>query len=102
MTSTTGAADGSLATVYWNPKTKEVYLDIQRLKEISRENQFQLWAIIDDKPVNAGVFDNEQEGLIEMNKIGPGVAVFAVTIEPRGGKESPTLSTMQVAGKVAG
>ena len=57
MTSPAAVPDGSLATVYWNQKTNEVYLDIQSLKAISKENQFQLWAIIDNKPVSAGVFD---------------------------------------------
>jgi anti-sigma-K factor RskA len=102
MTSPAPVPDGSLATVYWNQKTSEVYLDIQNLKEISKDNQFQLWAIIDGKPVDAGVFDADMAGLIKMKKIGTGAAMFAVTIEPRGGQESPTLSTMQVAGKVAG
>ncbi|RAW02682.1 anti-sigma factor [Pseudochryseolinea flava] len=102
MTSPAAVPDGSLATVYWNKNTNEVYLDVQSLKEISQENQFQLWAIIDNKPVDAGVFDADMSGLIKMKKVANGAAMFAVTIEPRGGKESPTLSTMQVAGKVAG
>jgi anti-sigma-K factor RskA len=102
MTSPAAVPDGSQATVYWNQKTNEVYLDIQRLKEISKDNQFQLWAIIDGKPVDAGVFDADMAGLIKMKKIGTGAAMFAVTIEPRGGKASPTLETMQVAGKVQG
>jgi hypothetical protein len=35
-----------------------------------------------------------------MKAIQSGAATFAVTIEPRGGKASPTLETMQVAGNV--
>jgi anti-sigma-K factor RskA len=96
----TANAPGALASVYWNEKTKEVYLSIQELKELTQENQYQLWAIIDGKPVDAGVFDNNFKGLLKMKDIGPGAATFAVTIEPRGGKPSPTLETMQVAGNV--
>ena len=93
-------APQSLASVYWNEKSKEVYLSIQNMKSLAQENQYQLWAIIDGKPVDAGVFDGNIDGLIKMKEIGNGATTFAVTIEPRGGKSSPTLETMQVAGLV--
>jgi len=87
----------ALASVYWNSSTEEVFLSIQNLKEISRDNQFQLWAIVDGKPVDAGVFDTGYDGLLKMKNI-KGATAFAVTIEPRGGKVTPTLETMQVVG----
>jgi anti-sigma-K factor RskA len=90
----------SKASVYWNEKTQEVYLSVQNMKELSAENQYQLWAIIDGKPVDAGVFDAQLVGLLKMKNISKGAVTFAVTIEPRGGKISPTLETMQVAGHV--
>lgn len=90
----------SLAAVYWNESSREVYLRIERMKELSSENQYQLWAIIDGKPVDAGVFDASTAGLLKMKEISKGAKLFAVTIEPRGGKQSPTLETMQVAGEV--
>lgn len=93
-------APEALASVYWNESSKEVYLRIKNMKELSRENQYQLWAIIDGKPVNAGVFDGNFAGLLKMEAIGKGASTFAVTIEPRGGKPSPTMETMQVAGTV--
>jgi anti-sigma-K factor RskA len=89
----------ALASVYWNPNTKEVYLSVQQLKAISQGNQFQLWAIVNGKPVDAGVFDLNFAGLLKMKNI-DGAAAFAVTIEPRGGKDAPTLDTMQVVGSV--
>lgn len=90
------------ATVYWNEATKEVYLSIQNMKTLALANQYQLWAIIDGKPVDAGVFDGTDESglLLHMKEIGSGAAMFAITIEPRGGKPAPTLETMQVAGPV--
>ena len=87
----------ALASVYWNVSTEEVFLSIQNLKDISKDNQFQLWAIVDGKPVDAGVFDSGYAGLLKMKNI-KGATAFAVTIEPRGGKQSPTLETMQVVG----
>lgn len=98
----TDNAPQALASVYWNASSKEVYLNIQNMKELAQEHQYQLWAIIDGKPVDAGVFDGNLAalGLVKMKNIPEGAAAFAVTVEPRGGKESPTLSTMQVVGNV--
>jgi len=94
-------APQSLASVYWNKETTEVFLSIQNMRELAQEKQYQLWAIIDGKPVDAGVFDGNVSGLIHMKKIAPGAVTFAVTIEARGGKPSPSLETIQVAGNVS-
>ncbi len=97
----TDNSPNALATVYWNETTAEVYLSIQNLKELSKDQQYQLWAIIDGKPVDAGVFDPDNSSfLVQMKNIGPNAAAFAVTIEPRGGSENPSLATMQVVGNV--
>lgn len=96
----TDNAPSAIAYVYWNEKNKEVYLSVQRMNELSTENQYQLWAIIDGKPVDAGVFDSGVAGLLKMKDITKGAATFTVTIEPRGGKTSPSLETMQVVGNV--
>ena len=92
----------ALASVYWNQNTQEVYLSVQNLKALAKEQQYQLWAIVDGKPVDMGVFDgpdgaNTLAGLLKMKTTGK-AAAFAVTIEPRGGKSSPSLETMQVLG----
>ncbi|HWA32962.1 MAG TPA: anti-sigma factor [Cyclobacteriaceae bacterium] len=90
----------ALASVYWNASTQEVYLSIQNLKEISTSNQFQLWAIVNGSPVDVGVFDtNNITGLLKMKNVS-GAAAFAVTVEPRGGKDHPTLEAMQVVGSI--
>lgn len=94
----TDAAQGSLASVYWNESSSEVYLSVQQLRDISKDQQFQLWAIVDGKPVDAGVF-NIAEGIIRMKDI-KNASAFAVTIEPQGGSVSPTLSSMQVIGTI--
>lgn len=96
----TAQSPDAMASVFWNETSKEVYLSVQNMKQLAQENQYQLWAIIDGKPVDAGVFDPTFTGLLKMKSIGSGATTFAVTIEPRGGKASPTLETMQVAGSV--
>jgi anti-sigma-K factor RskA len=92
-------APDAMAYVYWNENSKEVYLSIQNMKTLAQENQYQLWAIVDGKPVDAGVFDATLAGLLKMKGLS-GAAAFAVTIEPRGGKPTPSLETMQVVGNV--
>jgi len=93
------ASQSFAASVYWNAKTDEAYLNIQNLKTLTEEQQYQLWAIVDGKPVDMGVFDFDVEGLIKMKSI-KNAAMFAVTIEPKGGSVNPTLDLMQVAGAV--
>lgn len=95
----TDNAPGAMAYVYWNENTKEVYLSIQNMRALANENQYQLWAIVDGKPVDAGVFDSTVAGLLQMKSL-DGVATFAVTIEPRGGRPSPSLETLQVIGNI--
>jgi anti-sigma-K factor RskA len=92
-------APEAVAYVYWNQTSKEVYLSVQSMKALSQENQYQLWAIVDGKPVDAGVFDSTVAGLLKMKDLS-GAAAFAVTVEPRGGKSTPSLETMQVIGNV--
>jgi len=92
----------ALASVYWNQNTQEVFLSVQNLKALAKDQQYQLWAIVDGKPVDMGVFDSPEgatalAGLLKMNTARK-AAAFAVTIEPRGGKASPSLETMQVLG----
>ncbi|MFK7953954.1 MAG: anti-sigma factor, partial [Ekhidna sp.] len=91
----------SRATIYWNKSTQDVYLSIKGLKELSEDQQYQLWAIIDGKPVDAGVFDPVNSSmLVQMKSTNTNAVAFAVTIEPRGGSENPSLATMQVIGNV--
>ncbi len=87
------------ASVYWNAQSHEVFVSIQRLKPVSADKQFQLWAIVNGKTVDVGVFDLDFVGLLKMKDI-EGAAAFAITVEPRGGRDHPTLEAMQVIGSV--
>lgn len=95
----TAQAPSAVASIYWNAATREAYMSIQNLQQISKENQFQLWALVDGKPVDMGVFDADFDGLLKMKSIANAQG-FAVTIEPKGGKPAPTMETMQVLGMV--
>lgn len=90
----------SKALIYWNRSSSEVYLDIASLPNPPSDKQYQLWAIVDGKPVDAGVFlPGEKDGLLQMKNI-QNASAFAVTLEPKGGSESPTMDAMYVMGEV--
>ena len=90
-------------TVAWNPAQKKVMIDMQAMKlaENDDAHQYQLWAIVNGKPVDLGVFDarGNSTGMIEMSPIANAVA-FAVTLEKRGGVPSPTMSQMVVMASI--
>lgn len=90
----------SLTTVYWDSTSAEVYLLVNQLPKPAAGKQYQLWAIVDGKPVDAGMIDLEpKEGLVKMKNI-PKAEAFAITLEEAGGSPSPTLTAMYVLGKV--
>ena len=85
--------------VYWNAKEKATLLSIQILKKPDSGKQYQLWAIVDKKPVSAGVFTYDMTAVQEM-KAFENAEAFAVTQEPEGGSLTPTLDKMHVLGTV--
>ena len=88
----------NLATVYWNQKTNEVYLSNNNLQQTPKGKQYQLWAIVDGKPVDAGIIGS-CDGLCKMKNISNPQA-FAVTLEKEGGSPTPTLTDMFVIGNI--
>ncbi|WKN30131.1 anti-sigma factor [Porifericola rhodea] len=94
----TDFSPNSFALVYWNAESEQVYLSPAGLPSPESGKQYQLWAIVDGKPQNAGVFDI-QNALLDMEQIAKASA-FAITLEPAGGSQSPTLEAMYVLGEV--
>lgn len=90
----------SLATVFFSTSKQEIYLNTGNLTLADTEKQFQLWAIIDGQPVDAGVFDPQEGVLAQAKSLGGNIQAFAITLEPRGGSKTPTLEQMYVMGKV--
>jgi len=92
----------SEVTVAWSPARKKVWIDLRSIKMPvnDQEHQYQLWALVAGKPVDLGVFDKKTGSgdMMEMKSIASADA-FAVTLEPRGGSEHPTMDQMMVIGK---
>lgn len=90
----------SRSLVLWDTATQKVYLDVQALPTNQPDTDYQLWALVDGKPIDLGVFNtNDKNPLYEMKSIAKADA-FAVTLEPKGGSTTPTLSKMYIMAKV--
>jgi len=92
-------APKSSVTVFWDSTNKDVYLMVRNLPRPANDRQYQLWALIDNKPVDLGVFELRQERLVVKMKNVQKAQAFAITLEPKGGSASPT-GNMYVYGKL--
>jgi anti-sigma-K factor RskA len=99
MNAVEGRTQGLRADVLWNATTEMVYVDVKDLPAPPSDKQYQLWALVDGKPIDMGVFDIQgaEAGLQQMKQI-PGADAFAVTLEQKGGSPTPTLEEMYVYG----
>jgi anti-sigma-K factor RskA len=89
-----------LATVYWNQQTKEVFINVNSLPSPPVGKQYQLWALADGKPIDAGVFEMGDTSGLQKMKVIESAQAFAVTLEQKGGSPSPTLEAMYVMGGI--
>lgn len=89
--------------VAFNADKQEVMIDLSTLKMPTNDekHQYQLWAMVDGKPVDLGVFDaaNDSTGMKKMKSVKDAQA-FAVTLEPRGGSINPTMDQMMAIGNI--
>lgn len=96
----TGKTPKASMMLAWSPVKKHVMIDMANLNLPANDaaHQYQLWAIVDGKPVDLGVFDAKPDSATVM-KIMKSVdkpQAFAVTLEPKGGSVNPTMANMTV------
>jgi len=96
----TPAVPDAQAKIFWMKNTGEVYVDPSNLPAVPDSMQYQLWAIIDGKPVDAGMIST-QKGIYHIQKMKSfGRAdAFAITLEKAGGSPTPK-GTMYVIAKI--
>jgi anti-sigma-K factor RskA len=94
----TPGKEQNVATVLWDQNSKDVYIYANSMQQVPSGKQYQLWAIVDGKPVDAGLI-TDCIGLCKMKKIDRAQA-FAITLEKAGGSPAPTLTEMYVFGKI--
>lgn len=93
--------EDNLATVFWDKQSKEVYLLPNRLPQAPENKQYQLWALVNGKPIDAGLLGADCNGLCKLKTI-PDAQAFAITLENKGGSPAPHLDQLYVFGKISG
>ncbi|MDX1444650.1 anti-sigma factor [Lishizhenia sp.] len=89
--------------LFYNPSLQEYIVKSDKLPKPASEKQYQLWAIVDGKPLDLGVMDKQ---LVLSDRInldleeGLDLQAFAITLEPLGGSVNPTLEEMVVLGEI--
>jgi hypothetical protein len=80
----------ALAKILWNTKTHEVFVSDMSLPKAPEGKQYQLWAIVDGKPVDAGLLTDANKYLAQKMKTFDKADAFAISIEQKGGSPTPT------------
>jgi anti-sigma-K factor RskA len=77
------ASPQSYATVYWDTTSHDVFLLANNLPAPPTDKQYQLWALLDGKPVDLGMMEydiRQKKLLVRMKNVGNAQA-FAITLE---------------------
>ncbi|UZD22268.1 anti-sigma factor [Algoriphagus halophytocola] len=87
--------------VFWDQNAQEVFVAVNTLNDLSEEFDYQLWAIGDDGPIGIGLVNSGEKLTLQQMQAVAQAGAFAITIEPKGGSEAPTLEKLVVLGEVA-
>ncbi len=93
------AAPDAVAKIFWMKNTGEVFIDPSNLPDVPKGMQYQLWAIVDGKPVDGGLIKSDNKSHIQKMKSFGRAEAFAVTLETEGGNPTPK-GNMYVMGKI--
>lgn len=98
-----GLFKGKTVAVGWNAGTQAVYLQARLMPPPPVGKQFQLWAIINKKLVDEGVFETGAEAAQVLQQMKPLAAAqgFAVTLEKAGGSPKPSMDQVCMSAKIA-
>ena len=94
----TAYAPNSTVIVYWNPTERACLLRVANLPDIPTDKTYQLWADIDGEMKSLGTFDHlaAREELLSMGYLDHAESLN-VTVEPEGGNDHATVSTLSAA-----
>lgn len=93
------------AKVYWDKKDNTIYLDAQGLPEAPEGKVYQVWSLTLNPltPTSLGTIDdfNTDDNKIFTIANANESQAFGITLEPKGGSESPTMEQLHTLGVVA-
>ena len=88
------------AQILWSKSKHQVLLSSLSLPKPPEGRQYQLWAIVDGKPLDAGIISKDDNEQLSRMKDISNPSAFAVTLEKSGGSEVPTIEEMYVMGSI--
>ena len=95
-------APEAAAKIYWmKDKGGDVFVDPTNLPNLPEGKQYQLWGMVDGKPVDGGVI-SVSKGIYHIQKMKSfgSVQAFAITMEKAGGSPTPDMNAMVVISKI--
>jgi len=88
-------------TMYWDKKTGKAYIMIHHLIPSPQDKKYQLWAMVNNQPVNVGMVNDEiRDRFIELNNVPEGATAFTVTLENIGNNKTPSTDQTFLYGKI--
>ena len=77
-----------------NPGTQQNFIQIINLPQIGNNQSFQLWSLKEgENPIPLTVFTGQDDPIVPVD-FEDGTATYAITIEPAGGSQVPTLTQL--------
>ena len=88
-------------TMFWDKNTSKAYIMIHHLVPAPEGKNYQMWAMVNNKPVSAGIINDKiRDRFVEMGHVPAGATGFIVTLENAGESTSPTVEATFLSGKV--
>jgi hypothetical protein len=88
--------------LHHNAASKRNFIQVRELPAIADNQSYQLWSLKPDQaPIPLDVFEMPENGLLEV-RYEEGTQTYAITIEPKGGRNTPTLENLIGTVSVAG
>ena len=94
FTATPGFANNTNLYFHHNTATRRNFIQVRDLPPIADNQTFELWSLkTGQAPARMNLFDAPANGLVEVDFI-DGTEIYAITIEPEGGVDSPTMTNL--------
>ena len=95
----THIAKDAHAVVYWNEGEQKAHVKLVKMPAIPAGKQFQVWAQVNGRMINAGLLDNAGSGLQPIKYI-MDTDSLDITVEPLGGSAYPSVRLLVANGEI--
>jgi hypothetical protein len=88
-------------SIFWDKSNNNGFFVTHHLFPIGANNDYQLWALVKNKPVSLGIITLTTDGSpIPVSNIPEGATGFFLTLEKKGGATTPTKEEMYLLGNL--